>query len=455
MEASRKILNELKFFFGIQIDPLIIDNYIRGHSPNLLDYEKLDDTSSPLTGFEKYLIGYESYILYCERKPVQFYDIYRSCRYVIMLEILHSRISVLEKIKNFQPRAERLVKAKTYDEFESVLFELIVASKYAAEYGSDKVEFLLETQEKQPDFVVNLSEPIYVECKKMNRSIDEASEIRNKIRQLHLDFARSHTLAGRSALLGVQLTLDPSEITQSEWNIAFEKALSSSDTKPTVCRFGEITKEPLSPETFKDLMLFPSPAIYLNRYKFDEGNPWHGLVHSAEFNFAQLKDSHHRSASTILDSIRADITLRWAASEDLNERVYRRTNFGLIFKGLKQLEKKKNTVLHFCFERDSGAGHRRDNLLKLFNSMKEKGDVFGWLILNELHFLVSPEGRFDLQEHAHPISGLAQFTKHPPISCVYADPLMGDYNDSTLFGIGHILPDIDTVQNNSTKPKSK
>jgi hypothetical protein len=82
-------------------------------------------------------------------------------------------------------------------------------------------------------------------------------------------------------------------------------------------------------------------------------------------------------------------------------------------------------------------------MLDLFQRLeKNKRDFFGWLILNEVIFDVSPKGYFDLIEHAHMIRGPMAKRDKPPISGVFADDR--DVNKRLgEFGVGLELPDID------------
>lgn len=459
MLDDRKILNEICSFFNLQLDENLVDEYLNGFLPNILNYEKLDNTSVPLTAFQKYLIGYAAHIKVNEGVPFQFYDIFRSCRHTLSLQLLQTRLSEIKKIKGHEERIEKLIRAIKYDDFESVLFELIAASKYAQVYGSDKIEFLEETDTKQPDFAVNAFKRFYVECKRMNRTSNNSINIRNRIRELHLNFSKTHIKSGKSALLSIELIKNPLEIEASEWNSAFNEAMLSQNKSVLQLSCGTITKENLSPIAYDNAAeLFPSVAFYKNRYDYVEGNPWGGITHSGEFNFAYLSERHYKAkaASTLISSIRNEIALKWKLSDELNDKIYRKLNFNQLFKGLEQLKGKERTVLHFCFERDPAAGHRQETLFKLLNQMIEnKRDSFGWIIFNELLFMVSIKGRFDMQEHAHPMSGPLQFSYKPPASCVFTEDQTGDFDDSSSFGVGHDLEDIDSVYDKPTSPNNR
>jgi hypothetical protein len=445
LNHDKKILADLISFFGLNYNANLTQAYVEGFLPHLQNYEKLDGKTSPLTALERYIIGFDSFIWTNEGKPFQFYDIYRCCRHALILRKLHQRLPIIQKIKNSDKRIAKLKAALTYDEFEAVLFEIFTACAYAEKFGADKIEFIPETSEKTPDFLAKLAKDVVVECKRMNRSQDEASKIRNKIRERHLAFARQFVEGGRSALISVELVRSPMDIKQEEWNQAFAEVFKQEIGTVINSSLGKITSEPLSPTEYKDFEFCPSPRFYFDRYKFKDGEQWHGLTQGAQIQFAYLSDEHFQkgAASILVSSIGHEVTLKWSLADQLNEQLYRRTNFSLLFKGLKQLKGRKNTVLHFAFERDGAAGHRRDNLVKLFDKMQSsKKDDFGWLIFNELQFLVSLKGRYDLQEHAHIVSGPGRFSHEPLVTNVFTEAVFDELGD---FGVGHTLKEIDAL----------
>lgn len=454
MEDDRVIFRELCDFISFQHDHKLTEEFINGLAPQILNYDKFQIGKNTIPAIQRYLIGYESYIKYNEKPPLQYYDIARACRHTLSMQLLHSKISDITKIKNYQDRINKLNLALTFDEFESILFELLVGAKYSALRGVKHIEFIPESQSKQPDILVVTDRDIHVECKRMNRLSDESVEIRNCVRTLNNCFAKSPGGMNHSALLSVNFHIDPRKINLSDWIMGCQTALANKFVETS--HFTLIV-EPLKSRYFKEMRLFPSPQFYELEYDYREGEPWHGITQAAELHFDYLSELHSdmKAASTLLGAIKSEVVLKWKLSDEETIKAYTKLNFGLVFKGLKQLEDYKNTILHFAYERDKAAGHRQDSLMNLFNRMKKYNkDKFSWIIFNELQFSVSHLGRNDLVEHAHPISGPGRFSKEPLVTNIFTE---GDYFNDGLaeFGVGHEVEDIDLIFESDTKNENR
>jgi len=75
---------------GITIDAKIKTEYQNGKHPNLLSYEKVEKAKIEIPCIQKYLIGAQTYL----DQPCQFFDIFRLCRHVILIQNLNKAIEI-------------------------------------------------------------------------------------------------------------------------------------------------------------------------------------------------------------------------------------------------------------------------------------------------------------------------------------------------------------------------
>lgn len=122
---------------------------------------------------------------------------------------------------------------------------------------------------------------------------------------------------------------------------------------------------------------------------------------------------------------------------------YRRFAFDGVFKALEQLKDSgPNSTVHLWLESEYSIGGRRATLADLLGRIGAKArDIFGWIVINETLFDISPKGRFDMIQHAHFIRGPSATTKEPRVYSVFTPDETRD--DGAEFGVGKELPDID------------
>jgi len=438
-----KAITDITSNLGITLDEKLQKDYQNGRYPNLLSYEKVEKPSIDIPAIQKYLIGATTYL----HQPCQYYDIYRACRHVQLIQILNNALTtVIQKTINYEPRIEKLLKETQYDSFESIMYEVIVAAIYAKLVGVKEVNFLDEQDTKSPDFEVVLNKShIFVECKKINRNADIVNQLRNDVR----DKTRltMHAFAGirQSALIEISFHFDPKLISDSFIRDACIDSFRSR--APIVEKVLTVTAKSLIHKDLDQYALYPSPKYFYERYGYKTNDEWFGIVHTIEARFANHIDVQgldYKPSSTWLDEVNFECALKWKITDE--NIIWRHKKFGYdtFFKGLDQLQAKgTNSVLHVWYERENSVGHRQNELLDFFNRLNSnQRDVFGWIIFNETIFDVSVGGRFDLIEHAHPIRGPGAITEHPLVTGVFiADDEHHLKNGE--FGIGHNLPDID------------
>jgi len=427
---------------GISLDEKLQKEYQNGKHPGLLMYEKLEKPALEIPCIQKYLIGATTYL----KQPCQFYDIYRSCRHVIFIQILNNALNiVIDRVNNYEPRIERLLEESLYDGFESVLYEIVVASVYAKIADVKYVVFLDEKDAKTPELEIILNnDNLFVECKKFNRNSDIVNQIRDTVRdkaKLTLD---TFAAMNQSALIEVAFHIDPKVVSE----FAIRDACVESFRNRSLIFEKEITVsvKPLNRQKFDEYLLYPSPKYYWERYGYKTNDEWFGITSAMKARFAHHIDVEgvdYEPASTWLDDVDFECALKWKLTDEDIIWKYKRLGYSLIFDGLNQLQAKgQNSVLHVWFERDNSLGHRQNELLDFFYRLwSSQRDIFGWIVFNETILNVSVDGRFDLIEHAHPIRGPGATTEDPFVTGVFSDDKQRIKDGE--FGIGNILPDID------------
>ena len=248
---------------------------------------------------------------------------------------------------------------------------------------------------------------------------------------------------GISFLGDVTFNCDPKEASQRHLADAI-KASFNSRTAIIEPAF-TVTANRLPRYESDGYTLYPSPVFYWNRYGFRLRSEWFGLVHQVVGSFARRADLPANlvgGRSTWLNKIKWDSAVKWKISSDEVVAKYRRFAFDGLFKGLEQIQNRGiNSCVHLWLESDYFVGNRKSTFLDLFNRLASKQkDIFGWIIINETLFDISPKGYFDLIEHAHFIRGPMAVHSHPLVSGVFAPNDLAPTNE---FGVGQQLPDID------------
>lgn len=447
------VLEELNNFFNIKVNSKLVDAYCNGLLPSVLYYDKIQDSSFSLTALERYLIGYESMIRF-NKKITQYYDIYRACRFTSLLQLFYQRIPILKtNVKNYAGKLEKLKTVTKLDDFESVLFEFYVATKYAMSKDVEYVEFVEEkATEKTPDFRVKGSNrEIFVECKRLNRINDAAINIRNKVRELHI---KAHTWGkslNNSIMFEVTFHSNPLQLNSDEYVFACRAAAASDSLFFENSDFS-IQAKLLPRKDLKDYLLNPSPKQFKDLYDFSDGGDWKGLIPFAEIKPLYFSEELYmqKAVSSWIDEISKEFILKWKISSVEVLRSFKKLNFKRLFEGFDQLEEfGPNTVIHYSFERDRSVGHRQEQLFELMNSISpEKIKNLSWVVFNEIQFGVSYNARFDFQEFAHPVSGPKKFGSAPFVTNVFVNSVSDSVGE---FGVGHNLVDIDIEANEREK----
>lgn len=444
-----KAISNVSNITGVYLDREFQTAYQNGYYPKLLSYEKLDTPELEIPVLQKYLIASQTYL----NQPCNYYDIYRVCRHVVLITLLSNSLQISHNnIEGLDERVQRLITATEYDDFDSILYEIITASNYYKNENVNKVAFIEESTDVSPDLnVLTNSGDMFIECKKFDRSVDISLEIRNIIRDKTSAIIDELKRTVTSAVVELSFHTNPNDV--SAERIKYLVLESQKTGVPIIEGDLTVTIKNLNHQELDDYVLYPSPKYYWDRYKYRERSEWFGLVLGMYAKYAKLRGSAKvpdTNLSTWLDSVDWECAIKWKITDD--EMLWRQKRLGYtrLFKGLNQLQARgTNTVLHVWFERDQSLGHRQNELVHFFNRiMSSARDIFAWIIFNETCFDVSYEGRFDLIENAHIISGPGRKVDKPLVACVFTEP---DERTSQLaeFGIGHEMPDIDEIFNSN------
>jgi hypothetical protein len=340
------------------------------------------------------------------------------------------------RVANYEDRVKRLATATKWDEFEACLFEVVVAERYALHPNAKEVAFVVEDGVSRPDLhVITNGEPWFVECKKADRTTDIAACLRNDVRNLVQDAIGCIQATGISAVIELVFRVAPSGV--STGDIASAALASPRSGVPSIDARFTVLATRKTPVALPSLFLFPSPGYYLQEYGYDPSGPWHGLVN-------RMNCTH--AGPSFLSDVEWECAIKWRIeNEDLIWR-QKRLAFQLLFKGLDQLKKVgHSTILHVAFERDIPLGHRHDQLAAFLRKLIEDNrSEAGAIVFNEAVITVSPQGRFDFVEHAHPITRIDGPFDSPPISGIFLGPedIVAEDGD---WGIGGQLPPIDEI----------
>lgn len=427
---------------GIDVDKQLLNDYQCGWYPNLLSYEKVEKPDLKIPSIQKYLIGAQTIL----NQPCQFYDIYRLCRHYFIVQLIDHALSIiLDRVANYQSRLDKLLQETLYDSFDSIMYELIVASQYALLPNVYDVKFLDETEQKSPDFeFIYQKQKFFVECKKFNRHADAVSVLRDVVREKTRTTLRHFLRQNWSAVIEISFHCDPNSISSHKISSlsaeSYMRGIPIEDEQCTV-KTTFLKCEPLD-----EYFLYPSPKYYLQRYRYAYQSEWFGLVNLMKARFAYFRDcariGSDFGASTWLDNVDFDCAIKWKLTD--NELIWRlkKFNYRRLFKGLEQLQAYgQNSILHVWYERDWAHGHRQDELIDFFLHLhKSKNDVFSWIIFNETVFDTSTNGIFDFLEHAHPISGPSAIFYKPLLTTVFTN-IVGESYSNGEFGVGYEVPD--------------
>lgn len=432
-EALEAALERLANALHFELPKEALTAYLDGLSPDTAGYEKIVGRGAALPTIGRYTLVAKSFV--AQPNLGTFYDIFRAARAIPLVRALDRAITTLRdaRIVGLDARLQRLAAATDFDTFDSVLFELVVAARYARVADFEGLEFVQETSsQKTPDLRVRLgSKTIHVECKRIDRMTDAAINLRKEVRAIGRPVLQQLRKDDVAAAIEVQFCVRPSEVSPDLLLDSVRRALASEGTPLHANGLIALARH-LRVEPLTDYALFPSPRLYWTRYRYRPSD-WHGLVHN-------LKGI--QVGPSWLDQIKWDAALMWRVENDNLLWSIQRLPFTRFFEGIEQLaETGTDTVLHVWFERSAELGHRREHLLKLSEVLEAKSKQFAWIIANETFFDVSIGGRFDFQEHASGLGGTLRGTDEPPVATVF----VGEKSLRGIgeWGVGLSLPPID------------
>ncbi|MDC0743136.1 hypothetical protein [Polyangium mundeleinium] len=421
---------------GVQVQPGVLEAYLRGQDRALISYEKLEQSPTTIPAVIKYVLAAESY----RRQPAVecYYDIFRCARMVPLLLFLDraSRI-VKQKVAHADDRLVRLGRETKLDAFDAALFEIVTAARYAECPEVTEVAFIPETHQQQPDLRVTTPNGVlYVECKRFDRSSNAAIDLRFTARQKAQAILACLQHVAISAVVEVVFKVNPADITNEE--IVYAAGVAIRTGAPYETDKFHIDHRRLVCGPLEDYMLFPSALYFANRYGFSTDGDWHGLVPNLYAKYA---------GPSFLDDVQWEAAVKWKVTDNRLLWQQKRLGYSLLFKGLDQLaapHDSAETVLHVCFERDNPLGPRRDELLHFLETLRKNSDkhTFGWTIFNELVINMSPAGRFDFVEHAHAIAGPKRMSSRPHVATVFV-PESAIRSSVGAFGVGVEMPPVD------------
>lgn len=442
-----KAIKSTEKLLSLKLDNNIYEKYTRGYYQSLLTYDKLrldNRTIETLPYIQKIMIGAKAF---CQQ-PVDYYDIVSSCRCVYYIQLLEFALLMTSKTQYQNKKIRKLKKIKNADEFEALLFELLICARYVQQFSPKYSEFIPESSSgKTPDIKLVIGkEEYYIECKRINRLSDFSTEIRNILKEkLHNSIQK---LLGRKSLL-FELVLfhHPKEIAKEMFEEAFE-VITNETVKTYTNNFFSLKAETL-PDYIGDIFLYPSPAFFKNRYRYEykDESSWQGLLNYI-FKPQKILISKEGEGQPVCDSswyagMAQDIAINWKfESEDLRNR-YKLLRHKRFHEGINQLSAYGNrTILHCWFDKDKSIGDRETELKKFEKSLDPSIDNISLIIFSECDFNISPKGFYDLIENTYSIKR----DDYPPqmiLDKVFADKLISDKGP---WGKGTPLPPIDDIK---------
>lgn len=435
-------LSDREFLYGLMkfledevnvfLDQQLYIDFSRGIYPNMLDYAESRETEADVLVIQKYLLAINSYLHTPDLKI--FYDVYNTGRIIPWFVALVRSLAKLKlnNVEGFEERLEKLLRQKNFDDFEAIVFEMIVAAKYI---DPGTVRFLEESNKTVPDLEVNIAGKLYyVECKKANRENDLSLKIKRHLKGCFKSVFELIKDKKNPLNFELEIFCEVFEITEEDILEVFRGYLDSKTTKEN-SKFSLKIKSCKVP-LLKDFALYPSPGYFKDHFGYHEKGKWHGI-------FSEVVSKN--AGPSWIDELIWQTSVKWRFRNSNDLWVFKKFSYSPIKKGIKQAsESGSNSILHFCVEKVPRLGHRRSIMIDLFERLKSESSQFSWLILNEVSAELTAEARFDFQETAHPISGVTRKPYDPNITTVFIDD---EYTVSGgRFGIGSKLPDLDSLK---------
>jgi hypothetical protein len=398
-------------------------------------YTAGDLTVQELRPLDRYLVSAMGYLILAPATAGRcFYDVYHATRSIFLVRNLSIALQTLGDSVSEEHRT-RIVDARTEDDLDATIFELVVAATYARAFGPRAVHFIPpDPRRKTPEFRVEpfLDHPFFVECKRSARLNSYArnltEEIDNRLRPV-LDNLRTR---GLPRAVRVHFHTDPTAI---EGPLLLDAADQAATTgKEIATAQYSVAAEPLGPPDTD--FVYPSSKYYNNRFGYRPAE-WCGF---------QADVVGPKLGPSVFESTTWDSAVMWRVTDPRIVRRAQKLNFELIFHGLEQLRPTGlRTVLHLWIERSNGWGHRRDLLRKLYNDLERKSELFSYLVINETQTDVTLGGRFDCRAHAHSIGGRTRWMEAPPVTDIWVQP--EDIQPGTgEWGVGLELDSLDDAE---------
>lgn len=433
-EALREAVNRLASLNPLP--PKLLTDYLAGRRDRLLYYEKVSGRDAEeIPALWKYLLAAEGYL--AQPSLGHYYDIFRAGRAVPILRRLAEALSGLDHNRLSQSKIKRLGVETSYDAFDQSMFELVVAHAYRRTPGVEDVEFLEEGNTPTPDLRVTGSGiTVCVECKKFDRWRDIAGQLRDEVNsRLDRLFAALHD-ANVSAVVELDITEASGKFAAHD---VADAALASCRTGAAIMTSTATVLCRLLPRySSTQYLLNPSPLL-MQRYGYTSRSEWLGLVHRMKANLA---------GPSWIDEIHWDVAVKWKLRSPAYLDSRRKLGHKRLFHGIRQLSTATGpTVLHVCYEREGGVGHRGDELQRFVSRVRAglaNRQIIppSFLVFNELDLDVSTGGRFDFIERAHWSRFDASIRGAPAVSVVFTPP-EDAFDTDAEWGVGTDLPSID------------
>jgi hypothetical protein len=425
--ALRSALDYVAARLMVEIPTEAVDLYFAGKFTDPGLYEKLGTGSLPDQPFWNYMLAAEGYL----RQPslASYYDIFRATRCIPLVRRLDLTLKLFsdEEIALHRTRIQR---ATTRDALDAWLFELIVAGAYRQRFANAAVSFVPENPtRKSPDILVDFPHgpPLYVECKTFNRTNDFQAKLRAKVRDLFTPViallrARHERLAIHAWFQVHPDHVDPAELLAAvNEELLRHKAVSREDFRMSVHDLGPADED----------FLYPSPKYFSKRFGYVP-EQWHGIIPALE---------GRPSGVSFFETAAWDAAVLWRIEHEDTLWRGNKLNFQLLFKGLAQMKEEGRLNLHAWFERSSAWGDRAAYLHRFFDELAHVTEPFSHIVFNETYPEITPQGRFDFQEHASAIGGPSRTQDRPEVTTVFSEP--GDRIGVGDWGVGLKLPSLD------------
>jgi hypothetical protein len=436
----RAALDRISAELGSRPDASLVDQYLCTGWDERTLYDKLADAEpQDIPTLWKYMLVAEGHL----RQPdVNLrYEICRAARVVPMLRALDFALTDLRSVRTtgLEDRLGLLASEKRDDAFDATVYEILVAAGYSRLPPVRELEFIPTSNAPTPDIRASGgATDLFAECKRFDRMSEEATGLRNHVRRLISPAFAMLANENISALVDVAFGVDPVEVDGADIVEAIRDAVR---TGAAIIQQGfTIAVVRLPRYVSSDFVLYPSAKYYWERYGYQDGGQWKGLITVMHARFA---------GPSFIEDVDWDAAVRWRVTDQEVLWKHRRLGYSRLFKGVRQLAATvgDHTALHVLFERDGAVGHRREEMLHFLETMSDgakagRSPLCAWIVFNELDIKVSLQGRYDFQENAYEVSWRRD-SAAPPVTTVFVPPGNVTSHDGT-WSEGPQLPPIDS-----------